>query len=131
MKVYLWIAIGSALGGMARHWATTAIASRFQSSFPWGTLLVNIIGSYLIGLVASLPDSRFPGSEGALLRQFLTIGLLGGFTTFSAFSLQSITLLQQGKWETGVAYIAASVLICLACAWLGYISATGSFRPGV
>ena len=81
---YLWIAVGSALGGLGRYWCSGWIAQHFGETFPWGTILVNLLGSFVIGFVATLtaPDGRlFLGSEA---RQFIMLGLCGGFTTFSS-----------------------------------------------
>ena len=92
VKAYLLIALGSGLGGVARHWLTTLLAARIASPFPWGTFLVNVIGSGIIGFVLALPDSRINPA----VRQFLAVGILGGFTTFSAFSAQTLGLMQSG-----------------------------------
>ena len=127
MITYLYIGLGSALGGMARHGVSTWMAGRFPGAFPWGTLVVNVLGSFLIGLIASLPESRWPGAAGGLMRQFLTIGFLGGFTTFSAFSLQAVSLAQHGRAPVSLLYVLLSVMLCLAGAALGYFCATGSW----
>jgi CrcB protein len=116
VKVYLLIALGSGLGGVARHWLTTLLAARITSAFPWGTFLVNVIGSAIIGLVLALPDSRLSPAT----RQFLTVGILGGFTTFSAFSAQTLSLIQSGKTTLACIYAVASVITCLVGCWLGY-----------
>ena len=129
MITYLYIGLGSALGGMARHGISTWMALRFPGAFPWGTLLVNVLGSFLIGLIVSLPESRWAGAERGLMRQFLTIGFLGGFTTFSAFSIQTVSLAQIGKAPASLLYILLSVMLCLAAAALGYFCATGSWAP--
>ena len=117
---YLLIALGSALGGMTRHWCTTLISDRLDSMFPWGTVLVNVSGSLLIGASAALldPGGRLSGTHGA--RDFVMIGLLGGYTTFSAFSLQTLQLLRQDKWALASANVTASVLACLLAVALGY-----------
>lgn len=117
---WLWVALGSAAGGTGRYWCMLWIDTRIDDAFPWGTLAVNVIGSALIGLVATLgaPDARwFIPSEG---RQFLMLGVLGGFTTFSSFSLQSLSLLQDGRWLPAGIYVAGSVLVCLFGVWAGY-----------
>src|SRR5687768_11120615 len=88
VKTYLWIALGSALGGVARHWLTSVVAARMSGLFPWGTFIVNLSGSFLIGLIAAWPENQLPVAA----RPFLMIGVLGGFTTFSAFSLQTASL---------------------------------------
>ena len=116
VKAYLLIALGSGLGGVARHWLTTLLAARIASPFPWGTFLINVSGSAMIGFVLALPDSRISPAA----HQFLTIGLLGGFTTFSAFSAQTLTLIQSSKTPLACAYVISSVLVCLAGCWLGW-----------
>ena len=116
VKAYLLIALGSALGGVARHWVSTALAVRLASPFPWPTFLVNVLGSAVIGFILALPDSRL----NPLTRQFLTVGILGGFTTFSAFSAQTLALLQAGKTSVALAYIFSSVAICLLGCWIGW-----------
>ncbi|MGV3772631.1 MAG: fluoride efflux transporter CrcB [Verrucomicrobiales bacterium] len=111
---YLLIAAGSALGGVARHLATT-LALRWSNPFPWGTFLVNVAGSLLIGFFAALIPM---GNSHA--RLFLLTGFLGGFTTFSAFSLQSFELIQQQKTGMALAYSVGSVITCLLAVSLGY-----------
>ncbi|MGB3022706.1 MAG: fluoride efflux transporter CrcB [Methyloceanibacter sp.] len=117
---YLWIAVGSALGGMARFWFSGVAARLVGETFPWGTILVNVLGSFLIGFLATLtgPDGRIFADT--LTRQFLMLGILGGYTTFSSFSLQSLTLLQDGEWLLAGANIAVSVIACLVAVWMGY-----------
>ncbi len=117
---YLWIAVGSALGGMARFWFSGVAARLVGETFPWGTIFVNVLGSFLIGFVATLtgPDGRIFADT--LTRQFLMLGILGGYTTFSSFSLQSLTLLQDGEWVLAGANIALSVFACLVAVWAGY-----------
>jgi CrcB protein len=120
---YLWIAVGSALGGLGRYWCSGWIAHHFGETFPWGTILVNLLGSFVIGFVATLtaPDGRlFVGSE---TRQFIMLGLCGGFTTFSSFSLQTLNLAQDGEWLRAGANILLSVAACLVAVWLGHIAA--------
>jgi len=120
---YLWIAIGSALGGVGRYWCSGLIAERFGETFPWGTLTVNVVGSAIIGFIATLtgPDGRmFVPSEA---RQFVMIGILGGFTTFSSFSLQTLTLSMEGEWVYAAGYIVLSLLLCLVGVWLGHSGA--------
>lgn len=118
---WLWVALGSALGGVGRYWCAGVVAERLGHSFPWGTLLVNVLGSLLIGLVASLalPEGRMPLDD--TTRQFLMVGLFGGFTTFSSFSLQSLELMQDGEWFTASAYVLGSVFLCLLGVWLGHM----------
>ena len=123
MITYLWIALGSALGGVARYGASSLIAGWFGQTFPWGTLLVNISGSFVIGFFAT-----FTGPDGRLLvasdlRQFVMIGICGGYTTFSSFSLQTLNLVQEGDILRAGANVGASVVLCLVAVWLGYVAA--------
>lgn len=125
MTIYLWIGLGSALGGMARYWSSGLVAVQFGESFPFGTLFVNVLGSFLIGVIATLtaPDGRmFVGTE---MRQFLMLGVLGGYTTFSSFSIQTLEMLRDGEWMRAGALIILSVALCLLAVWLGHAAAAG------
>lgn len=123
MAAYLWIAMGSALGGMARHWCNVVAAQFANLGFPWGTLFVNVLGSFIIGVFFTLtgPDGRLAVSENAKL--FVMVGLCGGYTTFSAFSLQTLELLHGGEWLRAGANIVGSVLLCLVAVWAGHLLA--------
>jgi len=123
MTTYLWIALGSALGGVARYWSSGFVAHQVGETFPWGTILVNVVGSAIIGFVATLtaPDGRVFMSGDA--RQFIMVGICGGFTTFSSFSLQTLTLLRDGDWLRAGGNIVLSVVLCLLAVWLGHIAA--------
>ena len=116
----LWVALGSALGGAARFWCSSWVARLIGETFPWGTLSVNVVGSLLIGVFWTLtaPDGRLMVASDA--RQFVMLGLFGGFTTFSAFSLQTLSLLQDGQWLKGGLYVLGSVVLCLLGVWLGH-----------
>ncbi len=117
---YIWVAIGSAIGGVARFWCSGVAARLFGETFPWGTSIVNVVGSFIIGFFATLtgPDGRI--FAGSLTRQFVMIGILGGYTTFSSFSLQTLNLLQDGEWWQAGANIALSIVACLVAVWAGY-----------
>jgi len=118
---YLCVALGSALGGMLRHWLTQVASTRLASPLPWGTLLVNVSGSLLIGVAAALlePPGRWSNAHA---RAFVMVGILGGYTTFSAFSLQTLQLLQQQRIWLALAYAGGSVLLCLMAVTLGYFA---------
>ena len=125
---YLWIGLGSALGGMARYGCSGLAARYIGATFPWGTLIVNVSGSVVIGFLASLAvtDGRLLISPDA--RAFLMIGVCGGFTTFSAFSIESLDLVRDGDWLWAGANVVLSVVLCLLAVWLGYMGATAISR---
>ena len=123
MVTYFWIAVGSALGGIARFFVSGVTAQLIGETFPWGTLIVNVTGSFIIGFFATLtgPDGRiFVGTTG---RQFVMIGICGGYTTFSSFSLQTLNLMNDGEWFYVGGNIVGSVVLCLAAVWAGHILA--------
>jgi len=125
---YLWVALGGALGSMARY-GCSGLAARFiGATFPWGTLIVNITGSLIIGFLATLmsPDGRLLASPDT--RAFVMIGVLGGFTTFSSFSLETLNLARDGEWLWAGANVVLSVVLCLGAVWLGYIGAAALNR---
>lgn len=121
--VYLWVAIGGALGSLARFWLGNAVVLLAGTEFPWGTLLINVLGSFVISFFTVLTGSsqRFPLPYEA--RAFVTVGICGGFTTFSSFSLQTIELVRTGQAGRAGLYVAASVFLCLAGCALGFVSA--------
>jgi CrcB protein len=123
LRLYFWIAFGSALGGVARYWCSGVMARLIGETFPWGTLLVNVLGSLIIGIFATLtaPDGRL--FLDSTTRQFVTMGLLGGYTTFSSFSLQTLNLMNGGQWLYAGLNIGASVILCLLAVWIGHILA--------
>lgn len=120
---YFWIAIGSALGGTARYWLSGLIAQRFGEAFPVGTLVVNVTGSFAIGFLAAWTDPHGRLLASAATRQFLMIGMCGGYTTFSSFSLQTLNLVRDGEWLYAGANVALSVVLCLFAVWLGHVLA--------
>ncbi|MDX1563668.1 MAG: fluoride efflux transporter CrcB [Gammaproteobacteria bacterium] len=116
---YVWIAIGSALGGVGRYAMSGLSARYFGENFPWGTFAVNVSGSLAIGVLAALlPAEARPGADQA--RAFLMIGICGGFTTFSSFSLETLNLARNGDWPAAAGYTLGSVVLCLAAVCLGY-----------
>jgi CrcB protein len=124
MQNYIWVAIGGALGTTGRYWLSGLVARLIGETFPWGTLLINLTGSILIGFFATLtgPDGRvFVGSTG---RQFVMIGICGGYTTFSSFSLQTLNLMNDSEWFYAGANILLSVALCLIGVWAGYMLAS-------
>jgi CrcB protein len=121
--IYLGVAAGGALGSVARYWLNNAVAAAMGIAFPWGTLLINMLGSFIIGFFGTLTveTPRFPVSPE--IRVFVMVGLCGGFTTFSAFSLQTVELARAGDWQRAGGYVAASVALCLLVCWLGIAAA--------
>ena len=119
MFIYVLIALGGALGSVGRYWLAETVASRIPGPFPWGTFLVNITGCILIGLFAALPSGGGRQISPTETRAFLMIGICGGYTTFSAFSLQTLNLLRAGDWPRASAYVAGSVVLCVLGVWLG------------
>ena len=125
---YLWIGLGSALGGMARYGCSGLAARYIGATFPSGTLIVNVSGCLVIGFLATLAaaDGRLLLSLDA--RAFLTIGVCGGFTTFSAFSIETLNLARDGEWLWAGANVILSVALCLVAVWLGHIGAAALSR---
>ena len=118
MTHLLFIACGGAVGAVLRYGITMGIHSAFGRGFPYGTLAVNIIGSILMGLLYAVLSGRLDGDA---WRAGLTIGLLGAFTTFSAFSIETLNLLESGNHLRAFAYIILSVALCIAGCWLGMV----------
>lgn len=112
MKIVLAIALGGGLGAVARHYLNAVVARLAGGDFPWGILLVNVLGSLIMGVLVEWMALR--GTVSAEARAFLTVGILGGFTTFSSFSLDAWALLERGETTAALAYVAASVLLALA-----------------
>lgn len=123
MLTYLWIALGGALGSVGRYWINGMVSHRFGETFPLGTLAINVTGSFAIGLFAGLtgPDGKWLAPPG--FRQFFMIGVCGGYTTFSSFSLQTLSLAQDGEWLYAGLNILGSVALCLIAVWLGHVAA--------
>lgn len=123
MLTYVLVAVGSAIGGMLRHWLAGVASVGVGQTFPLGTLVVNVTGSFVIGLFATLtaPDGRLlvPGEW----RQFVMVGFCGGYTTFSSFSLQTLRLAQDGEWFAAGLNVMVSVALCLLGVWLGHAGA--------
>jgi CrcB protein len=120
--------LGSALGGGARLWLATAVARPLGTHFPWGTLAVNLLGCLAVGILGALlaPPGRIHDAQS--LRVFLIVGVLGGFTTFSAFALDALVLVQRGVVGAAAAYVLASVLGCLLAAGAGYAAVATILR---
>ena len=122
MQQTLWIALGGALGSVARYWIALW-ALPVSRSLPWGTIGINIAGSFLIGFFGTLTleGGRHPAPEWA--RLFVMVGICGGFTTFSSFSLQTLDLLRGDAWGRAMVNVGLSVLLCLAAVTAGHAAA--------
>lgn len=129
MLFYLSVAIGGAIGSIARAWLAIAAARITGPQFPWGTILINIIGSFVIGFFGTLTasDSRFAVSTD--VRAFVMIGICGGFTTFSSFSLQTLELAHSGRIAQAVGNVGMSMVLCLLAVTAGYASGSSLYRP--
>jgi fluoride exporter len=127
MMRLFWVCLGSAVGGGARHLFSTWLTERWGSGFPYGTLAVNVIGSFLIGAL------MFAGLEASLLSATallaLTTGVMGGFTTYSAFSYQTLKALQDGHWAGASANVVVTLLGCLLACALGWYGARWLWSP--
>lgn len=121
-STYALVATGGALGSVARLALSDFISRRLGEALPWGTILVNVLGSLVIGVLGAitLPTARFSPETRTWITQFLMIGICGGFTTFSSFSLQTFKLLQKGDWLLAGGNIFLSVLLCLVATALGF-----------
>ncbi len=121
MLAYFWVALGGALGSAGRFWFSGVVARQFGETFPWGTILVNVSGSFIIGLFAALtgPDSRWM-VPAWFRQQFFMLGICGGYTTFSSFSYQTLNLVQDGEWLYAGVNVIVSVFVCLVAVWLGH-----------
>ncbi|MCP3870443.1 MAG: fluoride efflux transporter CrcB [Gammaproteobacteria bacterium] len=119
MTQILSIAAGGAIGALLRFWVSTGIYSLLGRGFPWGTLAVNVIGSLLMGFLYVLFLERMTVEPE--VRAAILIGLLGSFTTFSTFSLETLTLIEQADYLKALLNIAVSVFVCLFAAWAGLI----------
>jgi CrcB protein len=120
---YIWVALGGALGSVTRFWLNGVVSQRYGETFPWGTMAVNVSGSLVIGILAALvlPEGRMSSEARTFTIQFLMIGVCGGFTTFSSFSLHTLNLIREREWLYAGGNILLSVILCLAATWIGYL----------
>ena len=114
MQPYLLVFLGAGLGGALRHGVNVGCVRLCGTAFPWGTLTVNIVGSFVMGALAVWLAFKAEHGWSQPLRLFLTTGVLGGFTTFSAFSLDAVLLWERGQAGVATAYVAASVILSIA-----------------
>src|ERR1700743_2928655 len=116
---YLWVAMGGAIGSVSRYWLSGLIASRFGEAFSWGTLVINVTGSFVIGIFAALTLPEIAGPNRLTIVHFVMVGFCGGYTTFSSFSLQTLNLLRTGEWLYAIYNMVGSVALCMIAVWLG------------
>jgi CrcB protein len=121
------VAVGGALGASLRYLSVRWVSQAFPG-FPWGTLVVNVGGSLVMGLAAVALMERFPGSWGRFA-PFLMTGVLGGFTTFSAFSLDALFLVERGRMLAALAYVAGSVGLSILALWAGLLAGRALWGP--
>jgi len=122
---YLAVGAGGAVGAMLRYWLGVRVTGVMGLAFPWGTLSVNVLGSFIVGVCMVLIAGKPAGAE--IWRLGLVVGVLGGFTTFSAFSSDALNLLQAEQWFRAVVYISSSILLCVTAAAAGVAAARQLF----
>jgi CrcB protein len=116
----LLVFLGGAVGSMWRYWWSGLIAQRFGETFPFGTLVVNLVGSTIVGLCSGLLVHVSNGSIASALQQLLVVGICGGLTTFSSFSLQTYNLIAEGRWLSALSNIVFSTGLSFGCVALGW-----------
>jgi CrcB protein len=124
MWLYTLIAIGGAFGSVTRFWLNGLISEQLGPAFPWGTLIVNVTGSFLIGFFFTLTEPGGRAFASSNTRQFFMTGICGGYTTFSSFSLNTLNLAREGEWFRAGANTVGSVTACLFAVWLGHLAAS-------
>jgi fluoride exporter len=122
------VALGSAMGGVARHLLTESVVRLIGPGFPWGTILVNVSGSLAIGVLTAVAGSAMAGAWPPVWRHAAITGVLGGFTTFSTFSVQTLVLLQQGQVLAAAANVTLSVALGIAACWAGFAMVAAQAR---
>jgi CrcB protein len=120
MNTALAVMVGGAAGSLLRYLLSVWVAMRFGDTFPWGTLLVNVCGSFGIGIFAGMTTDGGMILAPPLLRVFVMVGVFGGFTTFSSFSFQTFGLVQDGEFLAAGGNVLLNVLLCLVAVWLGH-----------
>jgi CrcB protein len=126
--MFFWVALGGAVGTLGRFCLSGVVSNLGGATFPWGTMAVNITGSFIIGFFWTLTGPDGPVLARPELRNFFTIGVCGGYTTFSSFSLQTLNLAQDGEWLLAGSNVVASNVGCLLAVWLGHVCAMGLRR---
>ena len=115
---FVWVALGGAIGSSARYGVNILAPRLLGESFPWATFLVNILGCFVMGAITAFLRTKMPDDE--TLRLFLTTGLMGGFTTFSAFSLDFFNLMQRGQMPLAILYALASGIVSIVAVFIGF-----------
>lgn len=123
LKTYLAVMFGGAIGTGLRMVLSNWFAGKFGESFPVGTLFINVSGCFVIGIFAALTSPEGPIFTSPLLRQMVMVGVLGGYTTFSSFGLQTLYLAQNGEWLRATGNTVLSLVLCLVAVWLGHAAA--------
>ena len=121
MLTYLWLGLGGAIGTVARFWLDGVISNFFGKTFPLGILTINVTGSFVIGLLFALTGPEGRWLVGPTVRTFFMVGICGGYTTFSSFSLNTLNLAREGQWLYAGANVVLSIVFCLLAVWLGYL----------
>ena len=128
LKVYLAVMVVGAFGCAARMWLSDLLAEKYGPAFPIGTLVVNVLGCFIIGVFAGITRADGGLLVHPVIRQAVMIGFLGGFTTFSSFGLQTMSLLNDGEWGYATLNVVLSVALCLVAVWIGQIIAAQVVR---
>ncbi|WP_429886150.1 fluoride efflux transporter CrcB [Geoalkalibacter halelectricus] len=115
----LAVLVGSAIGGALRYWISGLVQGRMGDRFPWGTLAVNVTGSFLVGILAVLATTTSPLAVGEA-QKFLIVGICGSYTTVSSFALQTLALARNAQWRSALGNIVASLGFCMLGVWLGF-----------
>jgi CrcB protein len=124
LKTYLAVMLGGAAGTGARMWLSAFLTLKYGENFPIGTVLVNVSGCFVIGCFNALTEPHGVMPAAPLVRLVVMVGFLGGFTTFSSFSLQTLSLAHDGEWLRASLNVALSVILCLAAVWAGNAAAS-------
>ena len=119
MQKTIFIALAGLVGTLLRYWLSGFVARQYGETFPWGTMAVNLIGCFVAGAVFFLTEERFLASP--TVRTVILIGLLGGFTTFSSYGLQTFTLLRDGEFGLAILNVVTSNILGLFMVWIGYV----------
>jgi len=125
MLAVLLVGLGGAIGSLARYGVSVAVGRLWGSPFPLGTLLINIVGSLAMGVLVGMLARLLPPNQNEI-RLFAAVGVLGGFTTFSAFSLDAVTLVERGEWNQALLYAVLSVVVSIAALYVGLLITRGT-----